>query len=275
MKKNILRLIAGAVSAALAMMCLTGCEGVVTERQLKSMTEKALEEKYGEEFKCIAVLDRNPNDSYNCVCYPVKNEKLKFEARIYKEGKLGGDYYPKSIASAELSEAFDIALGNVLGRHFTYAYTSLGPDDNETTEKIANKDFSLEFYLSHYREVYESKGNSYDMYFTICIDTSDLFISYEEEWNAITNAFAKVHELGLKYGSNIGFSLNIYFTPPEIYKECEGYLSRNAELRSGFKAMIEGYPQEYNRRVHFGADILKNRISPTKEEYVELRKEID
>ena len=254
---------------------LTGCKGITTEGQLKSMVEKALEEKYKEEFKCTAVLSRNINESYNCVCYPVNNEKLKFEARIYTDGVLGGDYYPKSIASAELSEAFDNALGDALGRHLTYAYTAGGLDDDETARKIANGEFSLEFYLSHFREVYESKGNSYDMYSTICVDTSDLFVSYEEEWEAIVNALNKVHELGLKYGSDISFSINLYFTPPEIYKECEEYLSRNAEIRSGFKEKIEGFPQKYNRRIHFGADISENRISPTKEEYVELRKEVD
>lgn len=254
-------------------ICLTGCKGMVTEKQLKSMTEKALKEKYGEEFECSAILDKNLNGSYNCVCYPLSNEKLKFEARMYKDGLLGGDYYPTSIASAELSEALDNALGNALGKHLTYAYTAGGPDDDETAQKIADGEFSLEFYLSHSREVYEE--NTYDMYSTICVDTSDLFVSYEEEWEAIVNALSKVHELGLKYGSDIGFSINLYFAPPEIYKECEEYLSRNAEIRSGFKQKIEGSSQEYNRRIHIGADFSESKILPTKEEYVKLRKEID
>lgn len=254
---------------------LTGCKGITTEGQLKSMVEKALEEKYKEEFKCTAVLSRNINESYNCVCYPVNNEKLKFEARIYTDGVLGGDYYPKSIASAELSEAFDNALGDALGRHLTYAYTAGSIDDDETARKIADGEFSLEFYLSHDREVFESNGNSYYMYSTICVDTSDLSGSYEEEWEAISNALNQVHELGLKYGSDLYFSINLYFTPPEIYKECEKYLSRNAEIRSSFKDKIEGNPQKYNRLIHFGANASKNRFSPTKEEYIELRKEID
>ena len=248
---------------------------MVTERQLKSMVEKALEEKYKEEFKCTAVLNRNINESYNCVCYPVNNEKLKFEARIYTDGLLGGDYYPKSIASAELSKEFDNALGDALGKHLTYAYTA-GSIDDETARKIADGEFSLEFYLSHHRKVFESNGNSYYMYSTICVDTSNLSGSYEEEWEAISNALNQVHELGLKYGSDLYFSINLYFTPSKIYKECENYLSQYAEIRSDFKEKIEGYPQQkYNRQIHIGADFSENIISPTKKEYVELRKEID
>lgn len=272
MKKFLSILLSGALLMTLA-MSLTGCKGMVTERQMKTMVEKALEEKYGEEFECSAILSQNLNGSYNCVCYPVSNEKLKFEARIYTNGLLGGDYYPTSIASAELSEALDNALGNALGKHLIYAYSAGGPDDDETARKIADGEFSLEFYLSHSREVYEE--NSYDMYSTICVDTSDLFVSYEEEWEAIENALRKVHELGLKYGSEMRFSINLYFTPPKIYKECEDYLSRNAEIRSGFKEKIEGFPQKYNRRIHIGADFSENKILPTKEEYVELRKDIE
>lgn len=56
MKKFLSILLSGAFLAALA-ICLTGCEGMVTERQMKTMVEKALKEKYGEEFECIQVFD--------------------------------------------------------------------------------------------------------------------------------------------------------------------------------------------------------------------------
>lgn len=273
--KKFLSLLLMCVFLSILAVSLTGCEGMVTEGQMKTMVEKALKEKYNEEFECSAVLNRNPNGSYNCVCYPVKNEKLKFEARVYTDGELGGDYYPKSIASAELSETFDNALGNALGKHLTYAYSSLGPDDDETVKKIADGEFSLEFYLNHYGEVYKSEENSYRVYYRICVDTSDLIVSYGEEWEAISNALNEVHELGLQYGSDLYFWINLYFTPPEIYRKCEKYLSQNAEIRSGFEEIIEGFPQEYNRLIEFIVVDSKNKFSPTKEEYIELRKEID
>lgn len=275
MKRFLSLLLAGTLLVTLA-ICLTGCEGMVTERQMKTMVEQGLEEKYKEKFKCISVLDQNPNGSYNCVCYPTNNEKLKFEARVYTDGKMGVDYYPTSIASAELSDVFDNALGNALGKHFTYAYTAGGPDDDEITQKIADGEFSLEFYLKHHMEVYDDEGNSYYMYFTVCVDTSDLSVSYEEEWEAISNAFNEVYELGLKYCSDIYFSMNLYFTPPDVYKECEKYLSQNAEIRTGFKNKILGkYQTEFNRLIHFAVIASENQFSPTKEEYINLRKEID
>ena len=255
---------------------LTGCKGIVTEGKMKSMVEKALEEKYKEEFKCTAVLSRNINESYNCVCYPVNNEKLKFEARIYTDGVLGGDYYPKSIASAELSEAFDNALGDALGRHLTYAYTAGSIDDDETARIIRNGDFSLEYFLKHWREVFSDQGNLYRVHYTVCVDTSDLSGSFEGEWEAISNALNEVHELGLKYGSDLSFWISLYFTPPKIYKECENYLSRNAEIRSSFEDKILGrYHTEYNRLIEFFVVYPENSFSPNKEEYIKLRKDIE
>ncbi len=274
MKKFFSILLSSAFLFTLA-ICLTGCKGRVTERQLKNMVEKALEEKYSEEFECSAILNQNPNGSYNCVCYPVSNEKLKFEARIYTDGRFGGDYYPKSIASAELSEAFDNALGNSIGKHLTYAYTAGGPDDDETAQRIASREFSLEFFLKRYQDCYNMEGSKYSIYYTVCVDTSDLVGSFDDEWEAISKALNEVHELGLKYGSDFTFWIDLYFTPPEIYKKCENYLSHNAQLRSGFEANIVGFPQEYNRLIEFAVVYSKNRFSPTKEEYVELRKEID
>lgn len=253
---------------------LTGCKGIVTEGKMKSMVEKALEEKYKEEFKCTAVLSRNINESYNCVCYPVNNEKLKFEARIYTDGVLGGDYYPKSIASAELSKEFDNALGDALGRHLTYAYTAGGPDD-ETAQKIRDREFSLEFFLNRSRERYKSEGNTYSVCYSICIDTSDLSISYAGEWEAISNALNKVYELGLEYGSDFYFTADVYFVPNKIYGKCLEYFEKNAEIYSGLEAIIEGYPKEHNRRIQFRINNTQNILFPTKEEYIDLRKEVD
>lgn len=275
MKKFLSILLSGALLVTLA-ISLTGCKGMVTERQMKNMVENALEEKYNEKFECSAILNQNPNGSYNCICYPVNNEKLKFEALIYTDGLLGGDYYPMSIASSKLSEALDNALGNALVKHLTYAYTAGGPDDDEIALIIANGKFSLEYFLKHWREVFPGQGNKYRVYYTICVDTSDLVGSFEDEWEAISNALNEVYELGLKYSSNFTFGIDLYFTPPEIYNECELYLSRNAEIRTSFKDKILGkYQTEYNRLIRFSVVYSNNKFSPTKEEYVKLRKEID
>lgn len=194
---------------------------------------------------------------------------------MFTDGRLRSDHYPTSIASAELSEAFDDALGNTIGKHLTYAYTNLGPDDDEIARIIANGEFSLEYFLKHSREVFPDEGNVYRVHYTMCVDTSDSVGSFDDEWEAISNALNEVHELGLKCGSELTFWISLYFTPPDIYKKCENYISNNAELRSGFKANIVGFPQEYNRLIDFSVVYHNNKFSPSKEEYIELRKEID
>ncbi len=146
MRKFLLALLLCAFLLALT-TSLTGCKGMVTEGKMKSMIEKALEEKYNEEFECIRILpNQNPSGSYDCVCCPINNKELKFEARMHTNGQYDGDHYPTSIAARELSILFDDTLGDIWGEHFTYAYSSLGIDDDETTQKISSGGFTLEFF---------------------------------------------------------------------------------------------------------------------------------
>lgn len=273
MKKIFSILLSGAFLLTLA-ICLTGCKGIVTEGQMKSMVEKTLEEKYKEEFKCISILpNKNFSGSYTGVCYPMNDKELMFEAGIYTDGSPDGDYYPTSIAARELSKMFDEALCNGLGKHFTYAYTSLGVHDNETAQKIINDKFTLDYFLKHNNEVY-NRNNLMQVNFNIIVDASNASNSYEEEWDAILNALDSVHEIGLASGIDLYFRLWIYFVPTNVYTQCLGYFERNAEVRSGLDEIAEGFPSKYNRIIHF--DVGSETWTPlTKEEYIELRKEID
>lgn len=275
MKKILSILLSCAFLATLA-ICLTGCKGMVTEKQLKSMTEKALKEKYGEEFECIQVFGHNQSGSANAICYPVNDKTLMFDATIYSDGTLGYDCYPNSIAARYLSKAFDDALGDVWERHFTYCYRRSGIiDDEETARKIIDGDFTLEYYFNHVNETYTS-DNLILAYYTICVDSSKTNASYDEEWDAISNALNSVHELGLSHGAELYFTMNVYFVPSDLYDDCMKYFNDNAEVRSNFKEMIEGYPKrEHHRQIVFNINGTKNSFSPTKEEYVELRKEIN
>lgn len=252
---------------------LTGCEGMVTEGQMKTMVEKALKEKYSEEFECSAVLNKSQNGSYTCVCYPENNSELKFEAAIYDDGHLFWDHYPTSIAASELSKALDAALDDDLGQHFTYAYTSSGVHDTETAQKIADNEFTLDFFLRHGNEVYDYE-NTTQVNYNIIVDVSTADNSYEDEWDTILNALDSVHKLGLESDIDLYFRLWIYFVPTDVYTRCLGYFERNAEIRSGLKQIAEGFPSEYNRIIHF--DVGSKTWDPiTKEQYVEQRKEIN
>ncbi len=272
MKKFLSILLSCAILATLA-ICLTGCKGRVTERQLKTMVEKALEEKYSEEFECSAVLFHDQNGSYNCVCSPKNNPKLKFEAAIYTDGHLFWDHYPTSIAASELSKALDAALDDDLGEHFTYAYSSDGVHDTETAQKIADNEFTLDYFFRHGNEVY-NRDNSMQVNYNIIVDVSTADNAYEGEWDAIQDALDSVHELGLESDIDLYFRLWIYFVPSDVYTQCLGYFERNAEVRSGLDAIAEGFPSAYHRIIHF--DVGTKTWTPiTKEQYVELRKEIN
>lgn len=252
---------------------LTGCKGIVTEGKMRSMVEKALEEKYKEEFKCISILpNKNFSGSYTGVCYPVDDRELMFESRIYTDGRWDLDYYPTSIAARELSKLFDDAVGDILGTHFTYSYTNRGIHDDETAQRIINNEFTLEYYLKHSNEV--NSENSMQVNYRICVDTSDINASYSEEWDSILNALNSVHEIGLASDTDLYFRLWVYFVPPNIYKDCIKYFDKNAQVRSGLDEIAEGFPPEYNRIIQF--DVGSETWTPlTKEEYIELRKEID
>ncbi|MDE6733377.1 MAG: hypothetical protein K2J77_10930 [Oscillospiraceae bacterium] len=272
MKKFLSILLSCAFLAALA-ICLTGCKGRVTERQLKNMVEKALEEKYSEEFECSAVLFHDQNGSYKCLCYPENNPLLKFEAAIYSDGHLFWDHYPTSIVASELSKTLDAALGDDLGKHFIYAYSNTGVHDTETARKIAGDEFTLDYFLRHGNEVY-NHNNLMQVNYFIIVDVSTADNVYEDEWDNILNALDSVHRLGLESDIDLYFRLWIYFVPADVYTRCLGYFERNAVVRSGLDQIAEGFPREYHRIIHFDVG-TKTWVTLTKEEYVELRKTVD
>lgn len=255
---------------------LSGCKRMNAESKLKLMIENALKEKYKEEFECIQVYGKNPSGTYNAICFPQNKEELMFDATIYPNGELGYDCYPNSIAAKYLSKAFDDELEDIWGRHFTYCYRKSGLiDDEETACKIADGNFTFEYYLKHINETY-SANNSTLAYYTICVDSSKINVSYGDEWDSISNALDNVYEIGLSCGANLYFIMNIYFVPPELYDDCMNYFKNNAEVRSNLREMIEGYPErEHQRCIAFSINKDKDKFSPTKEEYVKLRKEVD
>lgn len=271
MKRFLSLLLAGAILVIFTMN-LTGCD-IVTERQMRYMAEKALEEKYNEEFECSAVLNKSQNGSYTCVCYPKNNSELKFEAAIYDDGYLFWDHYPTSIAAIELSKVLDTALGNGLGDHFTYAYSNTGVHDIEIAQKISDNEFTLDYFLRHGNEVYHH-NNTTQVNYTIIVDVSTADNSYEDEWDTILNALDSVHKLGLESDIDLYFRLWIYFVPTDVYTQCLGYFESNAQIRSGLETIAEGFPPEHKRIIHFDVGV-KTWDPITKEQYVEQRREIN
>ena len=247
-----------------------GCSMLVSESQLKKTLENSLKEKYGEEFVCVDVW-AGGGESYKGVCYPENNNKLMFESTFYSNGNLSYDYYPTSIVSNELSKEFDNVLQDSFGNHYTYCYDNGGIDDEDTAQKIKNNEFSLSYYFDKYSDAY---SNKMELNYTICVDTSDIRIAYDEEWDILLKAINSIKEIGKANKMDTTFRMNMYFVPNGMFDKCMEYFKEHAEIRSDFREMIEGYPkQKYNRLIKF--DIGLDIFPMSKEEYINQRKEIN
>ena len=267
-KLNKILLIGGMVMASL--ISFSGCNKN-NDEELESIIEEALETKYAEEFECINFWGIGKN-YYNGVCYPKDEPDLLFETLFYSDGRIAADYYSTALVAKKLSNEFDNSLGEYLGEHFTYCYNNGGLHDERTAAYIINGDFTLEYYFERINEVYSGNNHKFELYYDICVETSELNPNYEEEWNAIIKAIEHVREIGAQNGTELSFRINLYFVPADMYEECMKYFKNNAQIRSDFENMIEGYPEKkYNRVIKF--DIKNSVPTITKNEYVELRKE--
>lgn len=256
---------------------LTGCKGIVTVGQMKTAVEKALQEKYKEEFVCTRIIPgRNLSGSYSVECYPIKNRDLMFRAQFHPDNmEMGVDYYPNAIAALEFSQMFDSNIGEALGSHFISCYHSLGTYDDDTTQAIIDGKFTLELYMSkRYSYNYpDGIGHKLREGFLICIDSSTLNASYDEEWDAIMNALESIRQRGLDNGTDLCFRIWLFFVPENEYNIGLKYSESNIVSISYLKDLAVGEEYKFNRVIHFDVGLDTNPI--TKDEYVKLRKEID
>ncbi|MBD5112647.1 MAG: hypothetical protein HDT42_09000 [Ruminococcaceae bacterium] len=256
---------------------LTGCKGVTTESKLKSMVEKALEEKYKEEFVCTRIIPgRNPGGSYTTECYPVKNSDLLFDAQFHPDNmKMGVDYYPNAIAALEFSQMFDSYIGDMLGTHFISCYHSLGTYDDDTTQAIIDGKFTLELYMSKRYSYNYPDGINHKLEegFLICIDSSTLNASYDDEWDAIMNALECIRQRGLNNNTDLCFRIWLFFVPHDTYNTGLKYSKSNIVGISYLEDLAAGGEYKFNRIIHFDVGLDIDPI--TEDEYVKLRKEVD
>lgn len=276
MKKFLSLLLACALLVTLT-MSLTGCEGMVTEKQIKSSVETALQNKYKEEFVCTRIIPgENINGSYSTECYAVKDRELMFEAQILpKNMKLSFEFYPNALAAQEFSQMFDSGIGDVLGTHFTSSYQSLGIYDDDTTRAIVDGTFTLETYMTtRYNYNFgDDKNQKLEEGFGICIDASTLNASYDEEWDAIMNALESIRKRGINNGTDLCFRLWLFFVPHDVYEVGLEYSKLNMVGLSYLEDLAAGEEYKFNRVIHF--DVGLDVDPMTKEEYVKLRREVD
>jgi len=252
---------------------LTGCSKRYSEKELKEIVQVALENKYQEEFICLDVWSSG-GEGFQSVCYPKSNRDLLFETICLKDGNLVRDGYAASIVSKEFSEKFDNEVGSSLGTHFTYCNNAGNMYDDVTAEKISNGEFTLDYFFSTRLETHNN--NELELYYTICFDTSGAGqLSFGDEYDEIINALENIKEnANTEYGIELSYRMNLYFVPKDIYDDCIDYFEKNAEIRSVFQDMIEGYPvRKFNRLIKF--DVGLNIFPITKDEYINQREEVN
>lgn len=275
--KKFLSLLLMCVFLSILTVGLTGCKGMVTEGQMKSCLENALQEKYKEEFVCARIIPgKNLSGSYSAECYPVKNSDLLFDAQIHPDKmEMVVDYYPNTIAALEFSQMFDNNIGETLGTHFISCYHSLGTYDDETTQAIIDDKFTLELYMSKRYSYNYPDGINHKLEegFLICIDSSTLNSSYDEEWDAIMNALESIRQRGLDNGTDLCFRIWLFFVPENEYNIGLKYSKTNIVGLSYLNDLAVGKEYKFNRIIHFDVGLDIDPI--TKKEYFELRKEVD
>lgn len=243
-----------------------------SEEKLKEIIETTLEEKYDEEFVCLDVWV-NGGDSYYGVCYPKNNQELLFECLFYTNGDLISDGYASRVISERFSKKLHDLIGDSFNECFVYCYNNGDMFDDMTVQKIKDDEFTLDYYFKKRLET--TNDNKITLNYTICFNTSAANkLTYEDEYDLILKSLKQIKQNSDVYGAELSFRMNLCFVPENIYNKCVDYFKENAQIKSSFQDMIEGYPErKYKRLIKFdiGIDIYKL----TKDEYVKLRKEVN
>jgi len=96
----------GVILMILSLLHLIGCSAI--DKDTASQITTALQEKYGEEFKCDSIGNRfgtATNDTVTGYCYPSSNPSVLFEVIMDKDGEIVGESYISSFVSDILENA--------------------------------------------------------------------------------------------------------------------------------------------------------------------------
>ena len=263
------------ISCLFAMTTLSGC---TTETSVKNMIEEALEKRYGEEFVCHDTWYDNDGayytTSYYGLCSPKDSPDILFEVLIDDEGDFWRNAYVSTLASKIFCKEFDNKIGTNIGEHYTYCCNYYELDNDEVGQKIANDNFSLEYFMSDYIETRGS--NKLGVYFTICVNiTDETSIEYEDEYTGIINTMNYIHTIGQNYGMDLQLNIELFFVETNIYQNCISYFKDNAKINSSFTDLIEKNAPYNEPQCMIKMNYKNGEFSITEDDYIEKRKEIN
>lgn len=266
------------ITCLFAMTSLSGCS-IIAKRNEKALIENALQERYGEEFVCMRTWNNAAggyyDDSFYGLCHPKDDESLLFEILLNGDGSIRGDDYGSTIISRRFANIFDEQIGTKLGKHYTYCYNYGDLNDDVTGQMIANDDFTFEYYFNALSKTYTA-DNILGLYFTICIDVSEQpSITYEEEYNLIVSALEHIYTIGKYYDMDLQLLVDLFFVTDGTYSKCINYINTNAQLKSDFYDLIEGYVRYPNPQKVILLNYEEGQYSLTEHEYVAQRKKLN
>lgn len=282
-RKKALILVCGLCVAALLLiafivyMVFFGGIGRISDAQRKARFERLLEERYGEEFVCFEA--RNQHTAgferathYEGSCAPKKDTSLVFEAGIsIKNKNLIYDEYPAAIAGRQLSELLLNDLDGVFGRRDIICKMGSSEDNDEVIKRVRDGTLDWEFFYAKTPYLYGDVDHSNYAAFYVLVDSSELYGSYEEEWDAFEAAKKEIVDTMSEKGIELTVQIHLYFSPPDMYDKCLELLS---SYEKGALSELWEYLNEYSD------DLCKyNRTMElfryTRDEYIEKRADID
>lgn len=243
--------------------------------------EQLLKERYGEEFVCFETQDQhtigfNLPTYYEGLCFPKNDPSLVFEAGIsIKNKNLIYDEYPAEIVGRQISEVLSNDLDGVFGRRNIICNMGSSGDNDEVIKRVKDGTLDWEFFYMKNPYLYGDVNHSNYAAFHVLVDSSELYGSYEEEWDAFEAAKKKIVDTIAKNGIELTVQIDLYFSPPDMYDKCLELLSSyGRDALSQLWKYLVGYEHDggvdsrkYNRTMEL--------YRYTRDEYIEKRADID
>lgn len=182
----------------------------------KEKTEKALEKKYGEEFKVLSF--NNPSlfqDYYSAEAYAVAYPEIPFSATVSENFNDVTDSYVTKRLCDRISEQLSKNIASLQDEYYIYTQAML--DDTLLTDPM----ISLEDYLK------DSPGEEFTVHLFIEMKENSL----EEIANALINLMNGVQ--------NLNGSICLYLVDSESLQETKEYIESHTRLYQEFMDLTD------------------------------------
>lgn len=264
MKKNRFK-----VMGILLLFCLllSGCSGnwkdyFYTEESLKREAQRALEEKYDEEF-VIHDVWAVTQSAFEAMCSPKNDMDVVFEIALFKDGTgMYQDEYMQGIVSKQLSERVQAKLQKIFGNDCYVKANFYGglPTIEDLIELHEGKVSVQECLKNITVEEYYKIDEIPRLGLWIIVNKETLSNNEEQiraEYECLSTLFDN------EPMQNAGCSC--HFLNKDMLDECKSYFQKNDRGAGGFNSIVE-------EEAEFGFGYNDGTINKSFEDYNEIRK---